>query len=405
MIPGFSSGVINTSSIERFSLPTNFGRRYKSLLKRAANISLIYHATCTAIKLQENGKVVTKLVFRNDQGQPIEIFSKKYVLAMGGLETTRLLLSSNDVMPNGIGNDSDLLGRFYMCHLAFNTRELKLSPGISNVIFGYEKSKDGVYCRQRITLSPESQRKHKIGNLVARFYYPNPANPDHGSGMLSTLFLAKNLLQPEYRGAFNFKEILKKMELGETNYTAHLKNIIFDFPRTILLMQAILRKRFLARRKLPSVVFKSQSNAYPLEVNIEQSPNPNSRITLIKEKCAYGMPKLHVDWRINDIDRQTLKTGLNIIHNEFQASGCGELNINEQDFEQYWPVGGHHIGTTRMANSPSEGVVDENCKIHGVSNLFIASSSVFPTSSHANPTLTIIALAIRLADHLKKDTV
>lgn len=403
MIPGFSSNSVNTDGIERFSCPTNFGRLYRPLLKRARNICLVYHATCTAIKLQENGACVEKLVFRNRRGQSIEIFSKKYVLAMGGLETTRLLLSSNDVMQEGVGNDHDKLGRFYMCHLASTAAELRIAPKINNVIYGYEMSRDGVYCRRRLALSADAQRRHGVGNMIARFIYPNAANPDHGNGILSTLFLAKNLLHPEYRGAFSFNDFLRnKSEHSKTDYRAHIRNILSDLPQTLAFSQMVVRKRFLARRKLPSVMFQSRTNAYVLDINAEQSPDPNNRITLVNNKDYFGVPKLRIDWRANSTDKHTIRTGLEIMRDEFRRCGCGDLAINEERLENCSPLGGHHIGTTRMAASTRDGVVDENCRVHGVSNLYIASSSVFPTSSHANPTLTIVALAIRLADHLKK---
>lgn len=403
MIPGLPGDSLYTDGIERFGLPTHFGRRYRSLLDRAPNISLIYHATCTAIKLHENGRHVGKLIFRNHKDQSIEVISKKYVLAMGGLETTRILLSSNDVMPNGIGNDSDKLGRFYMCHLASTAAELRIAPHITNVIYGYEKSKDGIYCRRRIALKAEVQRRHKVGNMIARFIYPNAANPEHGNGILSMLYLTRSLLQPEYRGAFSINDFLRKQtEQRKTDYAAHLRNILYDFPQMLVFSQMILRKRFLAKRKLPSVVLRSRTNAYVLDVNAEQTPDPDSRITLINDKDSYGVPKLRINWRTNDIDKFTVKTGLRIMREEFHRSGCGELVIDEGKIEAFWPVGGHHIGTVRMAMSSQDGVVDENCQVHGVSNLYIASSAVFPTSSHANPTLTIVALAIRLADYLRK---
>jgi choline dehydrogenase-like flavoprotein len=404
MIPGFASSTVRTNDIERFSRPTDFGRLYTPWLKRSRNVSLVYHATCTAIKLQGNGRRVAKLVFRNLKGEIIEIIAGNYVLAMGGLETTRLLMTSNDVMPNGVGNDSDRLGRFYMCHLASTAAELRIAPKIADVIYDYEMSKDGIYCRRRMALSAEAQRKHGIGNMIARFIYPNAANPEHGNGILSALFLARSLLHPEYRGAFSFNDFLRnKPERVKNDYRAHLRNILLDLPRTLVFSQMIVRKRFLARRKLPSVMLKSRKNAYVLDINAEQSPDPDSRITLLNEKDVFGVPKLRIDWRMNDTDRHTIKTGLAIMRDEFHRSGCGDLAINEDRLENCWPVGGHHIGTTRMATSVSEGVVDENCRVHGVSNLYVASSSVFPTSSHANPTLTIVALAIRLADYLKKN--
>lgn len=401
MIPGFVSLDLTTTNMERFSLPTHFGRRYRATLQDAPNVSLIYNATCTSIRLDGDGRIVEKLVFRNSKGRSLDVRARQYVLAMGGLETTRLLLSSSDIMPDGIGNHSDKLGRFYMCHLASNPGELKISPSIRNVIYGYEKSVDGIYCRRRIALPAETQRRHKIGNMIARFIYPNAADPGHGNGILSMLFLTRSVLQPEYRGAFSFGDALAKPGQHKVSYRAHLKNALFDLPQTLLFSQMILRKRFLAKRKLPSVVLKSKSNTYPLDLNVEQSPEPTSRLTLTGNKDVFGMPKLRIDWRTNDVDKHTVRTGVNILREAFQKSGCAELTVDEGKIDNYWPVGGHHIGTTRMTESVKDGVVDKNCRVHGIGNLYIASSSVFPTSSHANPTLTIVALAMRLADHLK----
>ena len=134
-------------------------------------------------------------------------------------------------------------------------------------------------------------------------------------------------------------------------------------------------------------------------------PNPASCVRLTDQCDRLGMPQLHVDWRYLPLDVQTVRDSFRVIAEEFARTQVGRLTFDDADVEQAivreGAYGGHHIGTTRMSDSPSQGVVDRDCRVHGLGNLYIASSSVFPTSSQANPTLTIVALALRLAKHLQ----
>ncbi|MFC7610872.1 GMC family oxidoreductase [Teichococcus aestuarii] len=140
-------------------------------------------------------------------------------------------------------------------------------------------------------------------------------------------------------------------------------------------------------------------------MNAEQVPNADSRVTLTGERDAYGLPRLQVDWRLHRQDIDSLVRSMRVARDAFARSGTATLTFDDATIEDEvrasTPVGGHHIGTARMAESPRDGVVDAHCAVHGVPNLYVASAAVFPTSSHANPTLTIVALALRLADHLK----
>jgi choline dehydrogenase-like flavoprotein len=155
-------------------------------------------------------------------------------------------------------------------------------------------------------------------------------------------------------------------------------------------------------RRVPYVAFRSPSGGYALDYNGEQAPDPESRVTLARDRDRFGLHRLVIDWRANELDRRTARATLGALRDSIAASTCGELTFDADELDAACaPLGGHHIGTARMAASPRLGVVDANCKLHYISNLFIAGSAVFPTSGHANPTLTIVALACRLADHLK----
>jgi choline dehydrogenase-like flavoprotein len=142
-----------------------------------------------------------------------------------------------------------------------------------------------------------------------------------------------------------------------------------------------------------------------LKVSLEQAPNAKSRVSLLPEKDALGLNRVRLNWVMTDLERRTAVTIAKTLAAEFGRLGLGRIKLDDEILRQdglpevHW--GWHHMGTTRMADDPVKGVVDRNCLIHGLSNFYVAGSSVFPTSGFMNPTLTIVALSLRLSDHLK----
>ena len=140
----------------------------------------------------------------------------------------------------------------------------------------------------------------------------------------------------------------------------------------------------------------------------EQAPNPDSRVSLVEERDALGLPRIALDWRLTELDKRSLQAGHQAVALELGRTGLGRLQIEDwltADVTTWTPTltgGHHHIGTTRMSEDPARGVVDGDCRVHGIANLYVAGSSVFPTSGSANPTLTVVALALRLAAHLEQ---
>jgi choline dehydrogenase-like flavoprotein len=192
-------------------------------------------------------------------------------------------------------------------------------------------------------------------------------------------------------------------------YVRHLTNIVLGSPALTAFAVDWIRRRTLATRKLPSVVLRNASNRYVLNINAEQAPNPDSRVYLSSENDALGMPLLHIDWRTTDLDREMVARGLRVLQAAFtggsQAGGDGAtISFNDQAFERQVAaltrIRGHHLGTARMGRSQDEGVVNADGEVFGVRGLFVAGAATFPTSGFANPTLVIVALALRLADHL-----
>jgi choline dehydrogenase-like flavoprotein len=154
------------------------------------------------------------------------------------------------------------------------------------------------------------------------------------------------------------------------------------------------------------VALPNAVGVYPLDFNGEQAPNPESRVLLGHKTDRHGVPKLRVDWRVSELDWLTLSRMLGQLRRAVESCGCGTIEYDEERLDQdaqacAVPMAGHHIGTARMSENPNAGVVNADCRVHHVDNLYVAGSATFPTSGQANPMLTIVAMALRLAQHLE----
>jgi choline dehydrogenase-like flavoprotein len=327
------------------------------------------------------------------EGRRFVVEARTVVIATGGLETARLLLASN------VGNEHDVVGRYYMCHIAGNVGSLVVNGPAANVRHGYEISPEGIYCRRRISIRGPGQRRHGLANAVARLHFPRITDPRHGNGVLSGLYLARGLISYEYG---------KRLNDGTPPTLAlqarHLWNVVSDPFDTARFLAHWVEKRSLAQRKFPSVILRNRSNRFSLELHGEQAPRATSRVMLIDRRDALGLPQLRIDWRYGPEDIESLRRTLDLVAAEVQRTGIGRLTYDsdtlEEDMLRFGAYGGHHIGTARMGADERTSVVDADCRVHSLNNLFVAGSAVFPTSSQANPTLTLVALSLRLGEHL-----
>jgi len=351
------------------------------------------------IRLDANGQRVRSLGVSSLSGRRLEILADRFVLATGGLEVPRLLLASRDVQPHGVGNDHDVVGRYYMCHLAGTIGRLRVKGPAANAYHGYDISPDGIYCRRRIALLPRAQRARHLANFVARLHHPRITDPAHENSVLSLLYLAKPLIPYEYR---------KRLEEDAPSTAArgrHLLNVVTGPTDAIRFAWHMLRDRKLAKRKFPSIIIHSRANIFSLDFHGEQLPYAASRVTLGSGTDALGQPRLHVDWRYTPQDIESVANSLALLRAALQQSGTAQFDFDpatvEAEVTRYGAYGGHHIGTARMGTDPRSSVVNADCRVHCVDNLYIAGAATFPTSSQANPTLTIVAMTMRLAHHLK----
>jgi choline dehydrogenase-like flavoprotein len=399
MIEGFDSGYFSSDTLERFSCPTDFGARYGHRLRAARNITVVMHANVTAIRLQAGGERVASLEVRSLRGKQLQARASHFVLATGGLEVPRLLLASRDVQANGIGNLHDVVGRYYMCHLAGTIGALKFLTPPGTVHHGYEISEEGIYCRRRLALRPEAQRAQRLGNFVARLHHPRITDPAHRSSVLSLLYLSKPFIPYEYSKRLHGDE-----HANLRTWLQHLGNVVRDPLDAVAFAWHMLRDRKLAARKFPSIIVTPKANLYSIDFHAEQQPNAASRVMLDSAHDALGMPRLRIDWRYVAGDLDTVQRAIALLAAEFARTGVGRLDYEpdtvEAEMTRYGAYPGHHIGTARMGSDPRDSVVDANCRVHGVDNLFVASAAIFPTSSQANPTLTVVAMSLRLAAHL-----
>ena len=401
MIRSFQPLSFDTDRIERFSLPTDFGSRYGHRLAASKAIRVLLNANVTRVVTRADGAMVDHLIVRTLGGRSFTVGARKVVLAVGGLEVPRVLLASRDAHADGLGNADGLVGRFYMSHIAGTIGTITLDVPWRDVFNGYEIANDGTYCRRRLALTDSAQQEHGVANAIMRLHIPSIPDPGHGSGPLSALYLARPLLRHEQS-----RRLYGRADDSFGLWLRHLGNTLREPVVTSAFMLNWIRRRTLAMRKFPSVVVPTRRNLFSLDYHAEQVPNPDSRISLGSETDALGLPKVYVNWRHSALDMRTADVALSLLSHDLRRWGHGRIDYDPGSVEHHMlrdgAYGGHHIGTTRMGATSATGVVDTDCRVHGVGNLFIAGPSVFPTSSQANPTLTIVAMALRMAATLKR---
>jgi len=346
-------------------------------------ISLLYHANVTHLQLHPSGGHVVSATARTTTGVQIELTADRFVIATGGWETPRLLLSSNDVRPAGIGNDHDLVGRYYADHLGISLALGLLVPapedlslydvtGLPLTTATPSGTPTQVHAFGAIGLSETARRDHDLPSVhVELLLEPAGALPEQATG--ASVSGLQDLLRASPGGA--------------------------------------------ARTIATGRVF------------VEPVPRHDSRVRLSPSTDLFGMPLAQVDWRVDPLDLAHLTSSMEIVAAGISAAGVGRLQapfgaVGVIDNPVSGRVAGnvrvvpqtntpanvlfettyHHLGTTRMADSATDGVTDPDGKVHGVDNLFVAGSSVFPTAAGYYPTLTIVALAFRLAHHLLEES-
>lgn len=373
-------------TISQFSPPVRFGKDYRRELRNASYVRVFLYANVTQIIPDPLARRIKEVAVQTLTGKQMRVAARIFILATGGIENARLLLASNRIMPAGVGNQHDLVGRFFMDHPRLLSGEIHFSPAWSrnklyDIKYHYMNSAvaaQGVHIAAQLALTPETLEKERL--LNARLCFCSEF-PGEGSQGAQALFRCKQALLAKDQPGWRLRDDVMTMVKEPLNTFA------YGFTRL-----------FHPRAMIKKVSF---------QVIIEPAPNPDSRVSLsFTQKDALGMPRVEVDWRLDTQVRRTADRSLALIASELHHTGIAHVSL-DPSMELYgWPATmetegtWHHMGTTRMHKDEKKGVVDADCKVHGLANLYIAGSSVFPTAGANFPTITITALALRLAEHV-----
>jgi choline dehydrogenase-like flavoprotein len=342
-------------------------------------VTVLLYANATDVRTDESGGMVESVKVATLEGNRFSVAAKVFVLATGAVENARVLLASNKQWPRGLGNRYGLVGRFFLEHPRFLGGVIVPSTPHPNLSFYESHRVDGRLVQGYLASSKEFQFAEGLLDLQLRLELGYGDAPEDASDFARRLMtLAGDL------------DSWQEIAIPGAPVPVPYLDVIRDALRSPEDAYIYLRGRI---------------ESIGVVTRIEQAPNPDSRVVLVRERDPLGMPRAALDWRLSDVDRENVRRTLELFGAEIGAAGIGRLRILHGEDETGWPEdldgGQHHMGTTRMSDDPKQGVVDADCRVHGMSNLFVAGASVFPTPGGATPTLLLVALALRLADHLK----
>ena len=403
-IPGvdIEDEAVDYTRLERFSRIAAIQKAHATDIERSTSIDI--RLGTTVVDMTFEGGRITGLIVADREGTRRNLPVGTVVLAAGGLESTRQLLVLQRKHPGLFGGVAGPLGRYYMGHVIGEVADVTFSTDTLDKAYDFYIDEHGSYARRRLIPSDAAQREHRMLNVSFWPVVPPVADSRHKSGLLSMVCFAF-ALKPI--GRLVIAEAIRKRHIpDDLAIWPHVVNIIKDLPRAALSLTAFLYRRYIARPPMPGFFVRNAGRRYGLSYHAEQSPQPDSRVTLTEDFDRLGVPKLKIDYRFARADAEAVWRSHEQLAGWLERNGVGRLEYRQPPEETVDAIlalashGTHQIGTARMAARPEEGVVDENLRCFGVDNLYVASSAVFPTSGQCNPTLSIAAFAVRLAEHL-----
>jgi ribosomal protein L35AE/L33A len=371
--PDFTPSAIELFVTRWCKIP-NFAEQHENKFLLSSNVCLLKNANVVELLPSDIGDNVKALRIRSLHGKS-GIVQARFVIAAGGaMETVRLFLASKKFGFNGLGNKYGLVGRYFQDHIAAIVGEI--FPSSSKKFYDAFDNffKNGFKYFPRLRLTPSFAEREKILHASAQIIFSQ--NNNSAKTLMATL---KKKSFPSLKACLSLLDPLTLTYLAKSMISWKIKNRGYS-PR--------------------------HGNIF-LEIHSEQEPNFESCITLSNKTDALGMPRIQLNWSIPELSLKTIKTTALLVKGEFEKAGLGTVKLIP------WAEGKsnelprltdtyHQAGGLKMAATPQEGVVDPRCCVFGVNNLYVASSAVFPTSSYSNPTMTTIALAIRVAETVEK---
>ena len=386
--------------------PQDFGKEQRHLYEEDL-VDAYLDATVTELCAEPGTRRIGKARLRTRSGREHELRAKAFVVATGGIENARLLLASRDLCEAGLGNERDQVGRYLMNHPKNYRGILHLREPAEDVPYFFGCLHQGYAGYAGLRFSEAEQAARGLLNSYVRF---EPLFPWLDSqGVEALVLIVKRsafLLRSWKRGKQD--EVVELRDYSETGDDSDFQNarksplewlrIALSIPADARKVAAYLKHRLLSRKK-PRV------QRVRLRNFMEMEPNPENRVLLSEARDANGVRVPIVRHDTSERDRRSLVELHEVLASEFSSQGLGRLESDLAAAEP-WPItqdASHHLGTTRMGLDPVTSVCTPDLRLHSVENVFLAGGSVFPTSGCANPTFTIVALSIRLAEHLASD--
>jgi choline dehydrogenase-like flavoprotein len=362
----FDHSVLNTKIVE-YRKPPQRWKQLLSDLARERKIRCLLNTSALELVMDGDGSHVASLVAGAARGT-VTIRAKAFIVCAGALETPRLMLNSRRHFQTGIGNTKDLVGRYLLDHPMGHFCKLRFHRPTKAPLYAGLKD-GGVHLIAGLMLTPEQQRRHRVPNHYA--WIRPSVTPMRADDELLLSFLA-------VRGPRDLT--LRQVRAILTNGDILYRVAVHHFG---------MRPKY----RYGDMFFMT-----------EQLPNRESRVNIAERKRdRFGYPVSFLDWRLTPGDYAGFQAFAKLLFGSGLRSNQYELARIDPDsvWERTVTSAAHHLGTARMADHNSHGVVDPNLRVFGVPNLFVCDGSVFPTVGSVNPSLTIVALAVRLAGHLQ----
>jgi choline dehydrogenase-like flavoprotein len=395
---------LRLDALERWCAHPDTRRLHGDRVKTHPDITLMLDTTVVKIDVDPVSGMVCGLETKGPAG-PSRQSARAYVIAAGGLETTRLLLASRLEHPALFGGPDGALGRFYMGHAFGSIASIQfLKPG-DDARFNFYRDASGRYVRRRFTLDQETQMRLGVMNMSAWPELPELHDPRHGNAILSLAYLA---LATPVLGPRLMAEAIRRRKLGDgpIRPLPHVWNLLKGAPSAALFAIRFLNARYGSKVRIPGFFVLNRAHRYAFHYHSEHAPDADSRVTLGEARDALGMPRLKIDLRFGARDAQSILRFHEALADRLETAGIARIehelpeDARAQAILDQASDGFHQVGTARMSAEPGRGVVDANARVHGTPNLFLAGSAIFPSSGQANPTLLAVALAARLAARL-----
>jgi len=390
------------SKVDKLDM-VRFGKEYLDVDNPDTEIFI--DATVIRIDLEDDLQKFKGVQIATYTGDRYYLTARTCVVAASAIENARLLLASNHQHPAGLGNQGDILGRYLLDHpgaLLGSVPAREATPLLRRFgFFGLRHKLQTHMYMHGLTLAQDVQTSDHLLNC-AMFMLEDVSVDDPFKAAVRLVKLKRGSLGRDLWSVASGVGLLAKgvgMKIFQSNYMPEkLKDFIIN--------TAIRLNPNMVVREYQSINMPHKLFAYDIHGITEQAPNPESRITLAEATDRFGVPLASIDWKVGLLEAKSLMTAAVTLRDEFARIGLPTPKLVDW-IERGEPEAArlidmaHSMGTTRMSSDPLAGVVDTNSRVHGVQGLYVAGGSVFPTSGHANPTLMILSLVIRLADHLK----